>query len=64
MRSLALRRGMGDSAQCLLHAGAVTLSHVLGDTRHTYDMQTLPAWRQADITIIAGAGHKDTLDSH
>jgi hypothetical protein len=27
MRSLAFRRGMGDSAQCLLHAGAVTLSH-------------------------------------
>jgi hypothetical protein len=27
MRSLAFRRGMGDSAQYLLHAGAVTLSH-------------------------------------
>jgi hypothetical protein len=27
MRSLAFRRGMGDSAQCLLLAGAVTLSH-------------------------------------
>jgi hypothetical protein len=28
MRSLAFRRGMGDFAQCLLHAGAVTLSHI------------------------------------